>query len=86
MKILKHEKSVKPIISIQVDHFFGKVNIAGAAVIDSGYKLLLEKHNNPVKKTEILCKIINCLNFFGKFKLCLKEHYPSTSSKKVALA
>jgi len=24
------------------------VNIA--AVIDSGYKLLLEKHNNPVKK------------------------------------
>jgi len=21
-----------------------------AAVIDSGYKLLLEKHNNPVKK------------------------------------
>jgi len=26
------------------------VNIA--AVIDRGYKLLLEKHNNPVKKTE----------------------------------
>jgi len=25
------------------------VNIV--AVIDSGYKLLLEKHNNPVKKT-----------------------------------
>jgi len=49
------------------------VNIA--AVIDSGYKLLLEKHNNPVKKTEILCKIANCLKFFGKFKLHLKEHY-----------
>jgi len=46
------------------------VNIA--AVIDTGYKLLLEKHNNPVKKTEILCKIINCLKFFGKFKLHLK--------------
>jgi len=27
---------------------FGKVNTAG--VIDSGYKLLLEKYNNPVKK------------------------------------
>jgi len=60
------------------------VNIA--AVIDSGYKLLHEKHNNPVKKTEILCKIINCLKFFGKFKLHLKEHDSSTSSKKVALA
>jgi len=47
------------------------VNVA--AVIDSGYKLLLEKHNNPVKKTEILCKIINCSNFFGKLKLNLKE-------------
>jgi len=49
MKILKHEKSGKP-ISIQVDlKFFGKVNIAAAT--DSAYKLLLEKHNNPVKKT-----------------------------------
>jgi len=39
--------------------------------MDSGYKLLLEKHNNPVKKTEILCKIINVfemenLNFIWK--------------------
>jgi len=49
MKILKHEKSGKP-ISIQVDlYFFGKVNIG--AVSDAGYKLLLEKHNNPDKKT-----------------------------------
>jgi len=49
VKILKHEKSGKP-ISIQVDPlFFGKVNIA--VVIDSGYKLLLEKHNNPAKDT-----------------------------------
>ena len=48
MKILKHEKSGKP-ISIHVDLWcFGKVNIA--AVIDAGYKLLLEKHNNPDKK------------------------------------
>jgi len=40
-------------ISIQVDtNFFGKVNIA--AVTDSGYKLLLEKHNNPLKKTRNL--------------------------------
>ena len=61
-EILKHEKSGKP-IGIQVDlSFFGKVNIA--AVIDLGYKLLLEKHNNPIKKTEILCKIINCLKFW----------------------
>jgi len=28
------------------------VNIA--AVISSGYKLLLEKHNNPVKKTNFV--------------------------------
>jgi len=48
------------------------VNIA--AVTDSGYKLLLENHNNPVKNTEILCRIMNCLKFFGKFKLHLKEH------------
>jgi len=49
------------------------VNIA--AVIDSGYKLLLEKRNNPVKKkTKNLCKIINCLKFFGNFKLHLREH------------
>jgi len=48
VKILKHEKSGKP-INIQVDLlFYGKVNIA--AVIDSGYKLLLKKHNNPVNK------------------------------------
>jgi len=33
---------------------FGKVNIA--AVIDSGYKLLLEKHNNPVKKQKFCVK------------------------------
>ena len=46
VKILKHEKSGKP-ISTQVDlKSFGKVNIA--AVIDSGYKLLPEKHNNPI--------------------------------------
>jgi len=49
------------------------VNIA--AVIDSGYKLLLEMHNNPVKKkTAILCKIMNCSKFFAKLKLHLKEH------------
>ena len=75
VKILKNEKSGKPITSIQVDlQFFGKVNIA--AVIDSGYKLLLEKHNNPVRKTcvKVLCKIINCSKFIGKFKLHLKEH------------
>jgi len=72
MKILKHEKSGKP-ISIQVDLlYFGKVNLA--AVTDAGYKLLLEKHNNPDKKREILCKIMNCSKFFGKFKLHLKEH------------
>ena len=82
---MKHEKSGKPIISIQEDFlFFGKVNIA--AVIDSGYKLLLEKHNNPVKKTKILCKIIDFLKYFGNFKLHLKEHDKSTSSKKVTLA
>jgi len=53
MKILKHEKSGKP-ISIQVDlYFFGKVNIG--AVSDAGYKLLLEKHNNPDKKTRNFC-------------------------------
>jgi len=52
MKILKHEKSGKP-IGIQVDlWFFGKVNVA--AVTDSGYKRLLEKHNNPVQKNENL--------------------------------
>jgi len=38
-----------------------------AAVTDAGYKLLLEKHNNPdKKKREILCKIINCSEFFRK--------------------
>jgi len=37
------------------------VNIA--AVIYSGFKLLLEKHNNPVKTKQILYKIINCLIF-----------------------
>ena len=53
VKILKNEKPGKPITSIQADlQFFGKVNIA--AVIDSGYKLLLEKHNNPVRKTRSL--------------------------------
>jgi len=69
---LKYEKSGKP-ISIQIDIlFFGNVNMA--AVIDSGYKLLPEKHNNPVKKTDILCKIIKCSNCFGKFELHLKEY------------
>jgi len=51
---------------------FGKVKIA--PVIDSGYKLSLEKHSNPVEKAEISCKIINCLKFFGKFKLHFQEH------------
>jgi len=38
------------------------VNIA--AVTDAGYKLLLEKQNNPdKKKREILRKIINCSKF-----------------------
>jgi len=59
------------------------VNIA--AVIYSGYKFLLEKHNNPVKK-KFLYKIINCSNFFGKFQLHLKEHDESTRSKKIAVA
>jgi len=60
------------------------VNIA--AVIYSGYKLLVEKHNNPVKKIQMLYITINCLNFFGKFKLHLKEHDESTRSKKIAVA
>jgi len=38
VKILKHEKSGKPIISIQVDLlFFGEANIA--AVIDSEFRI-----------------------------------------------
>ena len=45
-----------------------------AAVTDAGYKRSLEKHNNPDQKREMLCKIINCSKFFGKFKLNLKEH------------
>ena len=32
---------------------FGKVNVA--AVTDSGYKLLLEKHNNVVQENEKYC-------------------------------
>jgi len=57
MKILMHEKSGKP-ISIQVDlYFFGKVNIA--AVTDAGYKLLLEKHNNPDQKRTSVQSHIN---------------------------
>jgi len=62
------------------------VNIAAVSVIYSGYyKLLLEKHTNPAKK-KILYKIINCFNFFGKFKLHLKEHDESTRSKQMAVA
>jgi len=72
VKILTHEKSGKPMKHSSRPFIFGKVNIA--AVIDLGYKLLLEKHNNTVKKTEILGKIMNCLKFFGKFQLHLKEH------------
>jgi len=74
-KTLKYEnfESGKP-ISIQVDlqFFRNKMNIA--AVTDAWYKLLLEKHNNPDKKREILCKIIHYSKFFEKFKLHLKEH------------
>ena len=48
MKILKHEKSGKPIISIQVDLlFFGNVSIAAVTV--SGYKVVLEKQKFSVK-------------------------------------
>jgi len=54
-----------------------------AAVIYSGCKLLLEKHNNPVKKTNF---VSNHKLFFGKFKLHLKEHDESTRSEKMAVA
>jgi len=56
---------MRNVASIQVHlfSFLGEVNIA--AEIDSGYKLLLEKHNNQVKTTEILSKIINSLKFCG---------------------
>ena len=72
ISIFKHKKCGKP-ISIKVDLlFFGKVNIAVA--IDSGYKLLLEKHNNPLqKKREILYKIINCRKLFGENKFISKN-------------
>jgi len=56
------------------------VNIV--AEIDLGYELLLEKHNNQVKKTEILSKIINCSKFCGKFELRLRGHDECTSSKR----
>ena len=51
-KTLKYEnfeaREIWQAWNIQVDLlFFGKVNIA--PVTDSGYKLSLEKHNNPVK-------------------------------------
>jgi len=57
------------------------VNIA--AVIYSVYKLLLEKHNNPVEKTNF---VLNHTLFFRKFKLHLKEHDESTRSEKMAVA
>jgi len=78
-KLLMHEKSGKHISkSIQVDlSFLRKVNIA--AEIDSGYKLLLEKHKNQVEKTNFV-ENINCLIFFGKFELPLRGHAGSTSS------
>jgi len=40
------------------------VNIAG--VIDSGYKLLLEKQNNPVKKTRNFVQIHKLFEIFWK--------------------
>jgi len=40
------------------------VNIA--AVIDSGYKLLLGKHNNPVKKTRNFMKNYKLFEIFWK--------------------
>ena len=83
MKILTHEKSGKPMKHSSRPFISGKVNIA--AVIYSGYKLLLESITIQLKK-QILYKIINCLNFFGKFKLHLKEHDVSTRSKKMTVA
>jgi len=59
------------------------VNIA--AVIYSGYKLYWKSITIQLKK-QILYKIINCFNIFGKFKLHLKEHDESTRSKKMAVA
>jgi len=40
------------------------VNIA--AVIDSGYKLLLEKHNNPVKKNRNFVQNNKLFDIFWK--------------------
>jgi len=59
------------------------VNIA--AVIDSGYKLLLEKHNNPVKKKQQFCvKSSTVRNILENWNFSWKNM--STSSKKLVLA
>jgi len=45
-----------------------------AAVIDSGYKLVLEKHNNPVGNNINFVLNHKLFEFFGKCKLHFKEH------------
>jgi len=44
---------MRNLASISRPLIFGKVNVA--PVTDSGHKLLLEKHNNPVPKNEKSC-------------------------------
>jgi len=71
VKILKHEKSGK-LFSIQAD-----------PIQDTRFYW---KSITIQLKKQIFYKIINCSNFFGKFKLHLKEHDESTRSKKMAVA
>ena len=76
---------MRNLASLQVDlSFLSKMNIA--AEIESGYTVLLEKHKNQVKKTEILSKIIDCEKLCGKIELPLRGHDESTSSKEMAIS
>jgi len=50
------------------------VNIAAVTDAELDKNFYWKSITMQTKKREILCKIINCSKFFGRFKLDLKEH------------
>lgn len=90
VKVDKHENSYKHIHNATNFNLFGKIDIRRQ--IDSGYKIIIQRHNELIDKNRyVLDKILKCIICCGKLDLCteldsnLRDHFENPTVFKETL-
>ena len=79
-----HNKNSNHLTACLKLEMFGKVNIG--VQLDDGYRLSVRRHNQEVDRNRyILSRIIDCINFCGKFELALRGHDESPESNNAGI-